>query len=516
MRNTIMRNFLVLLCVIALSCSEKKQDTAKDYLGIVNIEVTGAELAIPHFEKGLLLLHSFEYSDSREAFLKAQKTDPNMLMAYWGEAMTYNHPLWTEQNFEEGTAALKKLNQVRKNVEVNELEKDLLKSVQVLYESDSIKTNRDHNYADFMSELYKKYPDNHEVAAFYALSLLGSVSDGRDETIYGQGAKIVSGILKENPNHPGALHYMIHSYDDPGHAQLALSAADSYSVVAPDASHALHMPSHIYVALGMWDKVVSSNENSYQASLNRMERKNLAPKGRGLHAFHWLEYGYLQQNRVEEAKKMVLDLEGYVKENPSKYYRSHLVYLKGTYLVESEDWESEVSQIPVTVSDLNVSTRSRYNFIEGMYSFKKEDTASLEKAISAIKQDLDKERYLVSYEDAPFCSGANRYATSPSMLLETEIMLYQLMALQSWMNDDNELTDSYLKKSIEIEKELSYSYGPPVIQKPTTELYADWLFSQSRIDEALDQYEATLIRAPKRRKAVNGIALCKENLIKNA
>jgi tetratricopeptide (TPR) repeat protein len=511
-----MKNFLILIFLISFSCSEKKQATAKDYLGIVNIEVSGSEAAIPHFEKGLLLLHSFEYSDSRESFLKAQEADPNMLMAYWGEAMTYNHPLWTEQDFEEGTAALEKLNQISENVPVNELEKDFIKSVHILYESDSLKTKRDDNYAEFMSELYKKYPDNHEVAAFYALSLLGSVSDGRDETLYGQGAKIVSGILKENPNHPGALHYLIHSYDDPGHAQLALSAADSYSVVAPDASHALHMPSHIYVALGMWDKVVSSNENSYQASLNRMERKNLAPGGRGLHAFHWLEYGYLQQNRVEEAKKMVLDLEGYVEENPSKYYRSHLVFLKGTDLVESEDWNSEVSKIPVTVSDLNVSTRSQFNFIEGMVAFNKKDPASLEKAISAIKQDLDKERYLVTYEDAPFCSGANRYATSPSMLLETEIMLYQLMALQSWMNDDSEGTESYLKKSIEIEKDLSYSYGPPVIQKPTTELYADWLFSQSRIDEALHQYEATLIRAPKRLKALNGKALCKKNLIKNA
>ncbi|MCA0933409.1 hypothetical protein LCM02_13180 [Lutimonas saemankumensis] len=510
-----MRNLLLILFLIMVSCSENKRNTAKDYLGVVNIEVTGNEAALVHFEKGLLLLHSFEYSDSREAFLKAQQEDSNMLMAYWGEAMTYNHPLWTEQDFENGKAALEKLSLVAKNVQVNELEKDLIKSVHILYESDSLKTQRDDNYANFMSDLFKKYPDNHEIAAFYALSLLGSVSDGRDESIYGQGAKIVSGILKENPNHPGALHYLIHSYDDPGHAHLALSAADSYSIVAPDASHALHMPSHIYVALGMWDKVVSSNENSYQASLNRMKKKNLAPRGRGLHAFHWLEYGYLQQNRVEEARKMVLELEGYVEENPSKYYRSHLVFLKGTYLVESEDWNSEVSKIPVNISDLNVSTRSQYNFIEGMAAFKKKDSNSLEKAISAIKKDLDKERYLVTYKDAPFCSGANRYETSPSMLLETEIMLHQLLAFQSWMKDDTEMTEFYLKKSIEIEKDLSYSYGPPVIQKPTTELYADWLFSQSRTDEALDQYNATFTRAPKRLKAVNGIERCTEKLVKN-
>ncbi|MCF6223634.1 MAG: hypothetical protein L3J34_07890 [Flavobacteriaceae bacterium] len=154
-----------------------------------------------------------------------------------------------------------------------------------------------------MKKLNLKYPDNHEVKAFYALSLLGSVSDGRDDEIYGKGAKIAQGIIEENPNHPGALHYLIHSYDDPKHANLALDAAYSYAKVAPDASHALHMPSHIFVAMGMWDEVVKSNENSYQASVNRMERKKLDNDARGYHAFHWLEYGYLQQNRFEDAKK---------------------------------------------------------------------------------------------------------------------------------------------------------------------------------------------------------------------
>ena len=195
-----------------------------------------------------------------------------------------------------------------------------------------------------MGELLKKYPDNHEISAFYALSLLGSVEDGRDDEIFGKGAKIAQGILKENPNHPGALHYLIHSYDDPDHAQYALSAADAYAVVAPDASHALHMPSHIYVAMGMWDKVVSSNENSYQASLNRMQRKNLKD-GRGYHAYHWLEYGYLQQEREEDARKLVQDLVIYTEENPSKYARTHLVFLKGTYLVETENWDSPIADI---------------------------------------------------------------------------------------------------------------------------------------------------------------------------
>ena len=207
-----MKKILFLFLIVLSSC--KQENKQESYLGIVNIEVSGNDDAIPHFEKGLLLLHSFEYADSREAFLEAQKTDPKMLMSYWGEAMTYNHPLWSEQDFDKGTEALTKLKNQQPTANITELENDFIEGIQILYESDSSKVVRDKNYADFMSSLNKKYPDNHEVAAFYALSLLGSVPDGRDEKTYGKGADIANGILKENPKHPGALHYLIRSWNN--------------------------------------------------------------------------------------------------------------------------------------------------------------------------------------------------------------------------------------------------------------------------------------------------------------
>ena len=498
-----MKKILLVLIIVVLSCKQEKKE--KSYLGIVNIEVTGNKNALPHFEKGLLLLHSFEYADSREAFLKAQKEDPDMLMSFWGEAMTYNHPLWSEQDYEKGTEAIEKLKKREDKIEITELENDFIQGVTVLYASDSIKKVRDQNYAEYMSDLHKKYPDNHEVAAFYALSLLGSVSDGRDDKTYGKGADIANGILKENPKHPGALHYLIHSYDDPEHAKLALTAADSYSVVAPDASHALHMPSHIYVAMGMWDKVVSSNENSYQASINRMIAKDLAPFGRGFHAYHWLEYGYLQQGRIEDAEKLVVDMKRFTEEAPNKYSKSHMVYLKGTYLIESEIWNSDIANIEVDISDLNLTVRSQYRFIDGMKAFKSENRTSLDATIEEIKNDLDKESYLVTYDSSTFCSGANRNTTSPSMLLETEIMLYQLKALRAWLDQDSKLAEINFQKTLTLEEGLSYSYGPPVIQRPTNELYADWLLNQNRNEEALQQYKLALEKGPMRRSALAGV-----------
>ena len=225
-------SFFILLLIV--SCKQK--ETKKNYLGVVNITITGKEIAQPYFEKGLLLLHSFEYEDAREAFQKAQELDPNMAMAYWGEVMTYNHSLWHEQDYEAATTVLAKLDNLDLEKTTTEIEQDLIKSVLILYQPKTEKKHRDLGYSNYMEGLYKKYPANQEVAAFYALSLLGSVEEGRDNIVYGKGAKIAQGILKENPNHPGALHYLIHSYDDPNHASLALNAANAYSKVAPDAT----------------------------------------------------------------------------------------------------------------------------------------------------------------------------------------------------------------------------------------------------------------------------------------
>jgi len=501
---------LILILLLLISCKQEKPDA--DYLGIVNITVSGKDIALIHFEKGLLLLHSFEYEDSREAFKEAQDKDPNMPMAYWGEAMTYNHSLWSEQDYENATAALAHLENIDLEKQATELEQDLIKAVQILYQPKTEKQARDVAYATFMEELYKKYPSNHEVAAFYALSLLGSVPEGRDDALYGQGALIAQSIIKENPNHPGALHYLIHSYDDPDHAALALDAANSYSKVAPDASHALHMPSHIYVALGMWDEVISSNINSYQASLNRMERKKLDNDARGYHAFHWLEYGYLQKENNQEAKKMLLDMQQYATETPSKRARVHLVYLKGTYLVNTNEWDSELADIPIDINDLSISIKSQYQFLEGMKAYKKGNTIQLDSIINLMTSEYQRDSFVVSNASAKLCSGATGGETTKTDLVESQIRQNQLQALRATMDSNMSLSEEYFLKSIELDGTISFSYGPPSIQKPTHELYGDWLLSQNRNDEALAQYELTLKMAPNRLLAVNGIKDSKSKL----
>lgn len=489
--------FILSIILIFTACTTNtSSDNAKDStLGELFLEVTGESEALPSFKTGLLLLHSFEYKDAREAFEEAQLIDSSMAMAYWGEAMTYNHNLWGQQDFEKGVSVLEKMKMLNQFTGLTDLESDLIKSIEILYAADKEKLLRDQEYADFMKTLYEKYAGNHEVASFYALSLLGSVPDGRDVEIYEKGAEIVKKILEENPKHPGALHYLIHSYDDPGHAKFALDAAHEYAIVAPDASHALHMPSHIYVALGMWDEVVASNEHSYQASVDRMKRKDLDNNARGYHAYHWLEYGYLQQGKVDTAAQMVREIARLSEASPSKRSRAHVVLLKGTYLVETNDWDSDIAEIEVDISDLNISLRSQYRFLEGMKALKIGAISVMDSIVEGMNKDYELTAFNLTEDGAKMCAGADRTVATQSDLDKTKTMVYQLMGSKFWKQGDQLLAEQWLQKAVETETAMSYSYGPPVIKQPSHELYAEWLIEQGRYKEALESLDKTLERA---------------------
>ncbi|MEM9819812.1 MAG: hypothetical protein AAF985_02020, partial [Bacteroidota bacterium] len=370
---------IFLFCTLHFACKNDQPagpssnlSQKEEQLGIIDIQVTGSEAAIPHFTRGLLLMHNFEYEDAREAFLKAQATDSTFVMSYWGEAMTYNHPLWRQQDYEKGQAALAKLAaspEERKALAATALEKDFLGAVEILY-GDGKKKDRDRQYSDFLANLYKKYPENQEIASFYALSCLGAVAVGRDDIAYEKGASIAQKVIEVNPNHPGALHYLIHSYDDPGHASLALNAANSYSKVAADAAHALHMPSHIYVAVGMWDEVVNCNIASWDASIKRMEEKGLGGDARSYHAIHWRMYGHLQKGQFDQAARLLEEVNGYINDESSKRSRSYHPWMKANYLVETGQWEAELAHTNVKTDDLNIRSQAALDYIAGMQAYK--------------------------------------------------------------------------------------------------------------------------------------------------
>jgi hypothetical protein len=505
---------VILVSIVLFQCSAPGNPSGEDmaqelHLGKAHLEVKGAPAAIPHFDRGLLLLHSFEYADAREAFQKASEVDSSFAMAYWGEAMTHHHPLWRQQALAAGRAALDRLAptaEARQKKAGSELERDLLKAVEILY-GEGDKYDRDKAYSDYLATLYEKYPGNQEVAAFYALSLLGSVPVGRDEEVYERSAVVAGGILRENPNHPGALHYLIHSYDDPKHAHLAKEAADSYADVAPDAAHALHMPSHIYVALGMWDEVVASNIDSYEASVRRMVRKQLDNNARSYHAFHWLLYGYLQQERFDAATAIMEDMARYTDELPSRSARSYLINMRGNYLVETGDWTGKVADIDIPDrEDLNISTRAAYYLTEGLKAYHCGKADTLRAVIDRLDREREQDSYLVGDDGVPMCSsaGANRSAPNRQDLALTRVALLELWALEAMIRRADDEAEARLKEAVREQEESSYDYGPPSIVKPSYELYGEWLLAQNRPEEALVQFEQAMFRGPKRVHALRG------------
>jgi tetratricopeptide (TPR) repeat protein len=496
----------LLIILLLISCSHPAVDQPENQLGTITFSVTGKPEAQPHFQKGLLLLHSFEYQDAADEFRQAIHLDTNFVMAYWGEAMTYNHSLWRFQDLEKATAVLNQLaftDEYRVEKAVTPLEKDFIRAINILY-GPGTKAARDSNYAVFMGKLHDQYPGDDEVTAFYSIALLGSVQVGRDDKVYGLAADMAREVLKHNPNHPGALHYLIHASDDPQHAGTAVATADAYAMVAPGATHALHMPTHIYLALGLWDKVISSNIAAWEASKARKERKQLTNDALGYHTYHWLMYGYLQKGNTETAKAIVDTMHTLCSALSSENAREHMVFQKSTYLAETNEYGSAINDIEVKMSDLNIVTRAMNYFTDGMNGYYQSDEAGLKEIITKLTREIgfDKERITVG--DSALCGNISSATPNQLDMQQSEVMLLELRALQARLMKDDTKFEKYMKDATAEELTLSYAFGPPTIVKPSFELYGDWLLEKKRPAEALQQYELSLKTAPGRRLALAG------------
>ncbi|MGH9465481.1 MAG: hypothetical protein ACRD0X_07515, partial [Thermoanaerobaculia bacterium] len=314
---------------------------AEPELGRLDFPNSGATAAQEAFATGVLLLHSFEYDDAAAAFREAQAIDPGFALAYWGEAMTENHAIWVEQDLDGGRAALGKLaasSEERRAKAPTERERGYLEAVEALY-GEGTKEARDRAYAAAMERLAAAYPEDLEARAFHALAILGTAQGARDFATYMRAAAVAEEVFAANPQHPGAAHYLIHAYDDPIHAPLGLRAARVYAAIAPAATHAQHMISHIFLALGDWTGNVAANEKALAVSEERLRRLGLPQHDRSHHSLAWLAYGYLQQGRWAAARErlatMGADLEAAPGVPNHQWYYAHM---RAAWLVETQRW----------------------------------------------------------------------------------------------------------------------------------------------------------------------------------
>jgi tetratricopeptide (TPR) repeat protein len=322
-------------------------------------------------------------------------------------------------------------------------------------------------------------------------------------------AAIAERVFQKNPRHPGAAHYLIHSYDDPIHAPLGLPKAQVYAKIAPAAAHALHMPSHIFFALGMWDEAAASNEESWSASLARQQRRNLPLAERGYHSLLWLEYAYLQQGRFRDAKAMLDLMAADAQKSDARRLRFHLAAMRAAYLIDTQSWDSEAVRLPTNTSGFEKDLIAGDLFVTGMSAVKTGDLAKAEKIlgeIEAVHPAIAIKPALAGGSDALQCHAAPSEAAGYSLHLQAvEVMAAQLQALILLHKEKSTDAIKLLQQAAAAEDRMTFEFGPPVIVKPAHELLGEILLGQNRPKEAVDEFAASLRRTPNRLLSLVGL-----------
>jgi tetratricopeptide (TPR) repeat protein len=454
------------------------------------------------FIEGMLYLHIFEYPSAAKSFQRAQQLDPGFAMAYWGEAMTYTHPVWNQQDMEAGRAALAKLGataEARARKAATPRELDFLHPAETLYGAGD-KQARDLALLAEMEAMAKRYPDDDEVQLFLALALLGADEGRRDLPRFLRAAEISKAVFAHNPKHPGAAHYWIHGMDDPQHAAGALEAANSLAKIAPDAGHSQHMVSHIFVALGRWQDVVDAN-----IAAIRVVNADLAAKGqpeyRCGHYSEWLQYAWLQQGKESEAWQLLGDCE---RTGPLavKWMREHpgVAFLAAKSPDKlQEGYDGSIGRLREMA--LVDSPAHRAELLKSLKSDRgTEATLLFSRGLAALEQG-DKHGANAALASLVAVNAESKAAPAdPFPPIMADMLAGAIDARTGKLEDGVRK----LRKAAEAFDALPVEFGPPVTVKPPRELLGEVLLAAGRKDEARIEFDKALAAAPERRAALVG------------
>ena len=463
------RLFLSLPLLVASLCGQQ--------LGVIEFPNSGKKAAQEPFLRGVLLLHSFEYDDAAAAFQEAQRADPGFALAYWGEALTHYRPVWGRESPDKGRAALAKGKGAKP---ADAREGAYLKAARNLFGKGS-RLERWRGYSEAMRSLSEAYPEDLEAASLYAVSLFDGTQD-RDVRTYMRIASIAEPVFRRNPDHPGALHYLIHAFDDPIHAPLGLTYARRYAKVASAAPHAQHMPSHIFLALGMWDECIASNIDSWNSSEARVKRGGLDSDKRGYHALWWMQYAYLQKGRFKDARSNLAIIEEDARQSGSRHARNHHAYLRAHYLIETERWDADLA--PVDDDGLEPRAWGANALAESLREIKAGNLAAARDWLARLQGKA--------------AEHGDRTDSLPIAAKQVEGLL--LLA-----DSQADKAVEALREAAQLEERTAFGYGPPFPVKPAVELLAETLLLLDRPREAASAFEASLERTPRRARSLIGL-----------
>jgi predicted Zn-dependent protease len=468
------------------------EDLTETQLGTVHFPVSCAASVQKPFARGVALLHSFWYEEAEKEFLDIAKDDPHCAMAHWGVAMSLWHQLWNQPDakvIERGLDEVKAGENLEENATPRE--KAYIAAIGAFY-SNSDKLDhaaRAKAYSEAMKKVYESYPDDHEAAVFYALSLLSSEENLEHRK---EAAAILEKLFATEPDHPGVAHYLIHAYDTPELAQLGIPAARRYAKIAPMAPHAVHMPSHIFARVGLWQDDINSNLASIAAT-RKTAAMGMGGEGHQFHAMDFLVYAYLQTGRDADAQKIIDEVKG-MSSIPNMYGMDFDVRLaseerfEASYALELHDWQRAASLAPVS-KDPEYQTATLLARAIG---------AARSGQVAEARKDVDEVRSIATemHKDKKKTDDAN--------FLERQVNEPLAWIAHSEGKDDEaiKLLRAVAEKETDGMSETGYL--------PAQEMIADLLLEAKRPQQALVEYQADLKLNPNRFNGLYGAAQAAE------
>jgi tetratricopeptide (TPR) repeat protein len=453
------------------------------------------------FDLAVSLLHSFEYKEAEKAFVQVIDADPDCAMAYWGIAMSMYHALWfapSEDDLKKGSELLL----IAESLQKSEREEEYLQAIGAFYEDwdEIVHQERAARMENKMAEVYKKYPDDTEAAIFYALALRSTADiNDLEYTNQKKAGKILENIFPNQPNHPGIAHYIIHNYDYPELASMALSTARRYADIAPASAHAQHMPSHIFTRLGLWDESIQSNLSSASAAQCYAEQTQMDGHwDEEVHAMDYLVYAYLQQGDNKRANEQYQYLQSIEK----------LISLTGPYnfgaipvriALENKQWQ-QAAEMSLHESDVHWQ---QWQWEIALVHFARALGAS---HIGELKRAENEIIILKSLQQELIEAGEGYKAAQ---------VFIQIKASQAWLDfakGNNELAIALMKEATDLEENTEKHPKTPGEVLPASELLGDMLLAMNDPSEALKAYEIDLKGHPNRFNGIYGAAVAAKNM----
>jgi hypothetical protein len=480
--------------------------------GAVSFTVTCNPSVQADFNRGVALLHSFFYEESRRVFSAISERDPECAMAQWGIAETWWHPIWappTPDEFASGKAAANQAEALH----ASPRERGFIKAIAAYYATPASHpagavgqschgpmgtSDGATAYASAMNEVFREYPDDFEVRVFHAYAQLAvGYATPTDTTLANQreAGALLEQLWKENAHHPGVAHYIIHSYDYPGLAERALPAAQSYAAIAPWVPHALHMPSHIFTRLGMWDESIDTNRASADASVAyARQRGRNAVESEELHALDYLAYSLLQEGRDTEARAISEKIAAVHDIYPAMEFAGAyaLAAIPARYTLEREAWHEAASvEIPAR------EQWKRFPFTQALFEYVHALGRAHTGDIAGARQAVERMRDL------------RKQITDPRFDYFGRHLDVQTQAAEAWIAHAENRDDDALRMlhgAADAEDSLGKHPVSPGALMPVREQLGALLIEKGRTKDALAAYQTELAIYPRRLRALYGAA----------